>query len=357
MKLRLVTLSLGLSLLALLPLAEPSWGAPPIESRSVSSWSSSADLVLDRSSDLLQGPNDIRAYVDAAPACSATRKRTLSRFQECYFSTGSVSYFDRGLPKGEVHLEWTRRLTVDWNSGAFTETDQFRVARVFGDGVGAVHQQRRAFCASPCSISKVSFAPVALVRPGQTYSATIEGRVAVPSGAVGLFKLTYVDIIHRGQYDDPLDSQSTPFRCDATAFESTGCVFSEFIPTLSTMASLPGIRGNIVHVQQNSRLHPGSERLGGNPLTRTTDSTKQSANYRASCPRSRPRPTVLGRVLSCDEYPFASTLEGGASYAPPNSGWAWVPVDEQRSQGGYLSSFYRLQRVLDGDKFWVEVGA
>ncbi|MFB6614698.1 NucA/NucB deoxyribonuclease domain-containing protein [Streptomyces sp. NPDC056367] len=58
--------------------------------------------------------------------------------------------------------------------------------------------------------------------------------------------------------------------------------------------------------------------------------------------------------LSCDEYPFASTKEGGTTLGTFYRGWAWVPRAEQNSQGGLLISFYRTNRVLEDDPFWVK---
>ena len=65
-------------------------------------------------------------------------------------------------------------------------------------------------------------------------------------------------------------------------------------------------------------------------------------------------------VVSCDEYPFATTDQGGAKVLPPNSGFAWVPVTERQSQSGLITAFYRSARVLSGpdetgDAFWVAV--
>jgi hypothetical protein len=54
---------------------------------------------------------------------------------------------------------------------------------------------------------------------------------------------------------------------------------------------------------------------------------------------------------SCDEYPFASTIEGG----PGNASIAGVPVQEQRRQGGDLAGFYRRHRIGNGDPFVVVV--
>jgi hypothetical protein len=81
------------------------------------------------------------------------------------------------------------------------------------------------------------------------------------------------------------------------------------------------------------------------------------------------KPAILHRVLptprtrrpgacrgwrgpgSCDEYPFASTVEGG----PGKASIAGVPLPEQRLQGGDLAAFYRRHRIGNGDAFVVVV--
>jgi hypothetical protein len=81
------------------------------------------------------------------------------------------------------------------------------------------------------------------------------------------------------------------------------------------------------------------------------------------------KPAILHRVLptprnrrpgacrgwrgpgSCDEYPFASTYEGG----PGKASIAGVPLREQRIQGGDLNGFYRRYRIGNGDAFVVVV--
>jgi len=55
---------------------------------------------------------------------------------------------------------------------------------------------------------------------------------------------------------------------------------------------------------------------------------------------------------SPDEYPFASTYEGGK---PTKGSVAGVPVHEQRVQGGTMSRFYQKYGLGDGDKFQVDV--
>jgi hypothetical protein len=79
-------------------------------------------------------------------------------------------------------------------------------------------------------------------------------------------------------------------------------------------------------------------------LTRASGA-RQRANRRAACGHwSR------GSPLSCDEYPFASTLEGGRT-----ARIAGVPKVEQRRQGGALRAFYAKERIRVGDQFLVVV--
>ena len=57
-----------------------------------------------------------------------------------------------------------------------------------------------------------------------------------------------------------------------------------------------------------------------------------------------------GKGMSCDEYPFASTYEGGTGAVI-----AAVPIKENSSQGGQLSAFYRRNSIQDGDCFEVQI--
>ncbi|MFI6685651.1 NucA/NucB deoxyribonuclease domain-containing protein [Streptomyces sp. NPDC050485] len=119
-----------------------------------------------------------------------------------------------------------------------------------------------------------------------------------------------------------------------------------FVP--SGMYGLKGIRQNIQTVQKNG-VHIGRP-FSGKPLHRTTDAQRAN-NYKAVCAGLKPP----SPGLSCDEYPFASTAEGGTFFAPPNRGIAWVSVQEQRQQGGFLRAFYSQSRILPGDPFYVNV--
>lgn len=85
----------------------------------------------------------------------------------------------------------------------------------------------------------------------------------------------------------------------------------------------------------------------GHPNTLTYIGGELSGkNRKAACLRVIPR----RKGEQCDEYPFASTLEGGS-----NASIWLVPEKENQRQGGDLSAFILLNNIKAGDRFRVEV--
>ncbi|MBV9892622.1 MAG: hypothetical protein JO020_00460 [Chloroflexi bacterium] len=87
-------------------------------------------------------------------------------------------------------------------------------------------------------------------------------------------------------------------------------------------------------------------------LTRDNDQLRISQRRQSVCKPGQYAP------LSCDEYPFASTEEGGSamlsSLGRDASTFA-IPLAEQRIEGGTISSFYRINHIQSGQKFRVIV--
>ncbi|KAL3836343.1 hypothetical protein ACJMK2_021776 [Sinanodonta woodiana] len=79
-------------------------------------------------------------------------------------------------------------------------------------------------------------------------------------------------------------------------------------------------------------------------LQRITDSKQILKNRRAACGKV----TCKGINNSCDEYPFASTSQGGAGATT-----MCVPLSENNSQGGQLNRFYSKNNVKNKDWFKV----
>ncbi len=130
----------------------------------------------------------------------------------------------------------------------------------------------------------------------------------------------------------------------------TGFALANRRPRITDTAAPPDI-DLPVHVVDGSRtpqIAHGTEAAfaAGHPnvLHRTTDPDIISAN------RDAATAGFTGRPSSPDEYPFASTIEGGqGAHVTP------VPLREQRIQGGQISSFYQKHGIGDGDPFAVEV--
>ena len=57
---------------------------------------------------------------------------------------------------------------------------------------------------------------------------------------------------------------------------------------------------------------------------------------------------LRGLCPTCAEYPFASSYQGGDGATV-----AWVPKSENDSQGLLMAEFYRLNRVMPDDAFYV----
>jgi hypothetical protein len=115
---------------------------------------------------------------------------------------------------------------------------------------------------------------------------------------------------------------------------ATGAAESEVPTVVFSRARAPGIGKNFD--QAVSDGHPTTLNLSSKAARR--------ANRRQALSGHPPAPA--GQSL--DEYPFASSTQGGAgAHVGP------VPEAEQQYQGGVLSSFYQKNAIQEGDPFGV----
>ncbi|RYZ71970.1 MAG: hypothetical protein EOP09_03895, partial [Proteobacteria bacterium] len=98
-------------------------------------------------------------------------------------------------------------------------------------------------------------------------------------------------------------------------------------------AKYPELAENILHAQKAG--HPSVLTHGGN-------SAANRAAALDGVPNLRP--------LSRDEYPFASSMEGGA-----RSWVGHIPVSQQNAQGAILKNFFRKNNIKPGDQYRVVV--
>ncbi len=110
------------------------------------------------------------------------------------------------------------------------------------------------------------------------------------------------------------------------------------IVIISTVAGMPTIAAHIADAQFNRGYPILLNRIAGNDALRRSNSRAACRNFVPAAPPN----------TSCDEYPFASTYQGGAG-----SSTRAVPLTEQRIQGGTISSFYQNRNIPDRGQFMV----
>ena len=220
-----------------------------------------------------------------------------------------------------------------------------------GSSLGVPNLKISSVC-SPCNPSSQ------LITLGVPKSATGSITTSVPVSANQVIWPALQ--LHLLAYN-PFSSDSTSWsflrvvRCDhlyPTAWRYPGCVIASFVPTVD-LSGLPTISRNIAAVQAQGN-HVGQP--GVYPLHRNSGPDESENNRKLSCPKFLKRPPGY----SCDEYPFASTSEGGGRMPPIDRYVGYVPVAENNLQGTILAAFYRDQRIIRafsiggyGDAFYV----
>jgi hypothetical protein len=224
-----------------------------------------------------------------------------------------------------------------------------------GDAPADLEMALTGTCAKPCHATN-HFPIGAPLADGTTGTISYHDAVAVGKEDKAFTKYVL-------ELDSPQFISSNPakwdtpilYRCDdALKGQRAGCVFPGFGSTLTTMKQLPDIAKNIHRIQAKGPGHYG--RPGGkNPLHRNVISKAAAQKVRNQVCARRLTGNPPKKGLTCDEYPFATTKEGGTKLSKENRGWAWVSAAQQSSQGGKVRAFYYANRILDNDAFWVKV--
>lgn len=331
------------------------------------------------------------------------------RTSQCQIRDVTISYYVEadGVLR---HVGTAKALEYDF---AFSTSDidrfanQIRISKYWGEGLGNIDiftiVVGGSFCTGDCKpdggtgISPNRFARN-VNNDGESYWVSTRSE----PGGIGYSEASWEWHVESAFFlpSEPPFVPTTPqIRCD-NAFSTdgndsgdpglrirqatlgAGCVFPGITPvmTYSKTGFYPTLAMHI-EAAQNSGL-PGRYPDGA-ALTRLQDPVKKQQNGNTACPPSSVWPRPAGK--SCDEYPFRSTYEGASTavprgtartFAPPNSRWcemdpAWgvptgvtgptgwsscmIPKTDNSPGGAALGAFYRANRVLDGDKFRVQI--
>lgn len=135
-------------------------------------------------------------------------------------------------------------------------------------------------------------------------------------------------------------------RCDrARKVIGTGCVFRDIRPTFH-MSLKGGAPQTAKHINEAiSGIYPSV-------LSRKVWMTKYNPSRQIAQGKCKAREYVL----SCDEYPFATTYQGCYFTVPKGKcSVKDIPLADNKRGGAFLNSFYQKQRVIQGDSFNVRI--
>ncbi|MFD3782186.1 hypothetical protein [Streptomyces sp. NPDC058612] len=202
----------------------------------------------------------------------------------------------------------------------------------------------------------------------------------VPAGSLtDTDKIAYGDFMIKAEVlGNPINQDSwisgpeNGFRCDSSPkVHYHGCVYPDVISQFWLTAT-PDVSEEAEHVwkAQNQpaltlppsgtpKKIPGS-RASGEPLQRMVNAADKKANNDKSARYCR---TYWGRgysqnnTMQCDEYPFQSTYQGSAMGGAATSHFSVdvISTAHNRKAGEHLDKFYNDQRILDQDRFYVDV--
>lgn len=300
----------------------------------------------------------------------------------------AVFQVDSSYTLNDSSTTWSEQVTVSLLTA--TANDLTQLVQVAAD------------CTSTCTMARSTAWPIApLLTVGTSVTGELTFSDPVPSGKDDLTKLSYSmeAWVPGGAPISPATwSHQNVVRCDAMVANSSGCTHLEIRPIVEmTTADYGAAAATYLWGQMYLIDHWGAKGTG-TPLTRAGDNLAEERR-RITCkkPADPDHPTaaeLADRNLfikvaevptdSCDEFPFASTLESGkpgsfcaevALIRQTNGSWVafpttahgiptyeepclrgHVPLDENTAVGQkVLSPFARQNRVVGGDKYYMKV--
>lgn len=296
----------------------------------------------------------------AGPASNATctvNKITINRFSECEWVTIHVDVIKvidgRPVIEGTVDFDVKHQMTLKTNSANWSEKFHVSKARTTRAGKGVA--VNIAAASGGGTKASVHFSQGHILSSGAAdgsvgYKTSIPPKKINPKAKT---KYTYT-FTKPGYTPGTVSYDSAVYRCDnyygSSRTSRAGCAIPE-VPTAVSMVGLARIDEGIRKLRARGG-HYGDPN-GGKPLHWMINKRQEDANRKAVCPRTAPPDMQRAGRTSCDEYPFASSYEGGTHLHANQREITWVKVQENKSQGGRITAWRGQMHVMDHDPFYV----
>jgi hypothetical protein len=260
---------------------------------------------------------------------------------------------NKGVVKGTATIETIYWEALSNKSLTWSMGGKAVVTAATGSAAANSTVNGTAVCSTNCTVAGNSTTKLPLVigdymRGAWTITAATPG--ATPLTSTRKMKLTLASPAPTVPGSGTTPALSTS-RCDNSAGLAgigKGCVYPAVTPVFllsGTVTPVSPVHAAFVASAQASLAgHPG--RPDGTVLNRDTDDAAKTARRTLSC---------KGFVKtddndSCDEYPFASTTQGGAPAIVSH-----VPLTDNTNGGNKLNNFFQTNRVINQDAFFVQV--
>jgi hypothetical protein len=305
--------------------------------------------------------------------CDRQKSSNQDRRNICEIGGAAVIRWVRGVNVGQVNLKYRSHAWVNSRLKAdqilrFSTTWEV-MGRSGSNPPSAASALGMALdCSGACTATGGSDGSRLLLTTGnkKTWSFTANPQIA--RGAIGFASLSWLPTGYiAGGGVANFARKSLRMRCDAAVGSYAGCVN-------------PGKRAIAQFSRTQSRelaVHIATAQSNGLPkrLTRSTESSAQvDARRRRVCGLYTSNIQVNRKIVSCDEYPFASSLQGGnlPTRIPPGCIWpvtgynksrpdangssrCLVPVAQQNLQSAIIGNMTSLERVMQGESYDVQV--
>ena len=292
--------------------------------------------------------------VQAAAVACQSGKFTYNRTESCFSGIGSYTVLERktGAVLGGAGLNLKSQVKLNpRNRSSWTQTVTVELVSPWGAAVGT--SGILEMVCSACSSTGGGMKPLLPDTPETwTFEMSSPGTATVTDNEKT--QLTLRPDFPNSTSDTGQIGPYTHPRCDSTKGvgpKAGGCVYPQFAPTYdvsTTSTKTAEVAWHILWAQKNLQHHWGWKGQGS-VLTRTRNQALNDKNRNTACPKSIPRPP--GK--SCDEYPFASTYQG----ASRNADFSCHMINKQQNsnEGSLRRAWYNQVRLLEKDKFWVNV--
>ena len=285
------------------------------------------------------------------------------RFRGCAWN--EYEYTVRLVPQntvvGVARIRVVHENTLVFNDRAWQHKVNVTLLAVSGTlTTSPVHAQVGLRCDQACDADEFTLPRILTL--GETLTITYD--VTAPGTAPVRTKQTVTV-----SFSTPLPTPQPPavatppvltgIRCDnSSSINSTprgGCVYEDQVPSFRLSLSDPTVNETAAHIRdaQAASTHHWGLAPSGTKLKRLTNTAQVQRNRNRACPANVPRPP--GK--SCDEFPFASTYQGADMEGAGDFSARMVDAQDNSRAGTKLGQAYRENRILDGDAFWVAVGA